>query len=92
MSMDIMKKWNFSELKIRNLFSASEGYGVRDEAPPQAVFLGFQLIEIFHLLQGHSESTQSSNTLSSANQNQQSLGKELSVTKCSLSWHRKFLI
>lgn len=92
MSMGIMKKWNFSGLKIRNLFSASEGYEVRDEAPPQAVILGFQLVEIFHLLLGPSESTQSSNTLSSAYQNQQSLGKELSVTKCSLSWHRKFLI
>lgn len=82
----------FQWIKVRNLFSASEGYKVRDEAPPQAVILEFQLVEIFHLLQGPSESTQSSNTLSSMYQKQQWLGKELSVTKCSLSLHRKFLI
>lgn len=92
MTTGIMKKWNFSGLKMRNLFSESEGYEVRDEAPPQAVILGFQLVEIFHLLQGPSESTQSSNTLSSLYQKQQWLGKEMSVTKYSLSLHRKFLI
>lgn len=77
---------------MRNLFSASEGYEVKDDFPPQAVILGFQLVEIFHLLQSPIESTQSSNNLSTVYQKPQRIGKELSVTKCSLSFHRKFLI
>lgn len=67
---------------MRNLFSVRESYEDRDEAPPQAVILGFQLLEIFHLLHGPSESSQSSDPptqYSSIHQEQENINRDLSV-------------